>query len=52
MGNLTLTLVGWGELNRKCKASNDFFFGHKVANSYKRVFGRGVEFKGRDIAIS
>ena len=52
VGNLTFVLAGWGKLDRKCKVSNDFFFGVEVANSYKHVIGRDEEFKGRDIAIS
>ena len=30
MGNLTFVWVAWGKFNRKCKVSNDFFFGGKV----------------------
>ena len=52
MRNLTLTLVGWGELNRKCKASIDFFLGTKLLTAINACLDEMLEFKGRDIAIS
>ena len=51
-GDLTLALVGWGKLNRKCKVSNDFLFpAPKSLKAVNICLYEMEEFKGKAIAI-
>ena len=54
MENLTFVWMGWGKLNRKCKASLDvfFFLAPKSLTAMNTCLDEMEEFKGRDIAIS
>ena len=48
-GNLTFTWVGWGKLNQKCQASNDFLFrAPKSLIAINTCLDEIEEFKGRD----
>ena len=49
-GHLTISVPGWGKLNRKCQVSNTFFSGAEVANIYKTL-DEMEELKGRDVAF-
>ena len=52
VGNLTFAWVGWGKLNRKCQASNGFFFrAPKSLTAINTCLDEMEEFKGRDIAF-